>query len=316
MDEAKPEKRARPGGRALSDKAANWAAAPCDAAAPRYPCPMDIFDEPKIDCHNHILDPRRFPYASDTHYAPAGQETGSADLFLAVMAAHGVQRALVVGPNSGYGTGNNACLLDAIARSQGRMKGIAVVDNGIALDALAELKAQGIVGVAFNPSFLGVDYYLGAGALVGKLRELGLLLQVQVERDQLPALLPLLADAGVPILIDHCGKPDIAAGLRQPGFQALLGLGRSGKACVKLSGFAKFSGQPHPHQDVWPFVRALAEAFTLERCLWGSDWPYLRATERIDYGLQLKLMEQLFPDAGERRKLFWDTPRRLLGWSD
>ena len=60
----------------------------------------------------------------------------------------------------------------------------------------------------------------------------------------------------------------------------------------------------------------VAEAFTPERCLWGSDWPYLRATERIDYGLQLKLMEQLFPDAGERRKLFWDTPRRLLGWSD
>ena len=90
---------------------------------------MNIFDEPKIDCHNHILDPSRFPYASDTHYAPAGQETGSAELFLAVMAAHGVQRALVVGPNSGYGTDNNACLLDAIARSQGRMKGVAVVDN-------------------------------------------------------------------------------------------------------------------------------------------------------------------------------------------
>jgi predicted TIM-barrel fold metal-dependent hydrolase len=196
------------------------------------------------------------------------------------------------------------------------MKGVAVVDNGIGLEALAELQAQGIVGVAFNPSFLGVDHYLGAGALIGKLRELGLLLLVQVERGQLPVLLPLLAGAGVPILIDHCGRPDVAAGLQQPGFQALLALGRSGKAFVKLSGFAKFSAQPHPHQDVWPYVRALAEAFTPERCLWGSDWPYLRATERIDYGLQLKLMEQLFPDAGERRKLFWDTPRRLLGWSD
>jgi len=277
---------------------------------------MNIFDEPKIDCHNHIFDPLRFPYASDTHYRPSGQETGSADLFLAVMAAHGVQRALVVGPNSGYGTDNNACLLDAIARSQGRMKGIAVVDNGISLDALAALQARGIVGVAFNPSFLGVAHYLGADALIGKLRELGLLLQVQVERDQLPALLPLLTNARVPILIDHCGKPDAAAGLQQPAFQALLALGRSGHAVVKLSGFAKFSGRPHPHEDAWPYVNALAQAFTLDRCVWGSDWPYLRATERIDYGLQLKLMEQLFPDAADRRKLFWESPRRLLRWTD
>ncbi|MDM0013921.1 amidohydrolase family protein [Variovorax sp. J22P168] len=277
---------------------------------------MNVFDEPKIDCHNHVFDPKRFPYAPDTHYRPEGQETGSAELFLAVMAAHGVQKALVVGPNSGYGTDRNECLLDAIARSSGRMKGVAVVSHGIGLDALAALQSRGIVGVAFNPSFLGVDHYLGARELLRKLRELGMLLQVQVERDQLPALMPLLADAGLPLLIDHCGKPDAQAGLAQPGFQALLALGRSTDACVKLSGFAKFSGRSHPHEDAWPYVRALVEAFTLDRCVWGSDWPYLRATERIDYGLQLKLVAQLFPDAADRRKLFWETPRRLLAWQD
>jgi len=40
----------------------------------------------------------------------------------------------------------------------------------------------------------------------------------------------------------------------------------------------------------------------------------------VDNGIGLEalaeLMEPLLPDAGERRKLFWDTPRRLLGWSD
>jgi len=59
-------------------------------------------------------------------------------------------------------------------------------------------------------------------------------------------------------------------------------------------------------------VRALVEAFTLERCVWGSDWPYLRATERIDYGVQLKLVERLFPDPAERRRLLWETPLQLL----
>ncbi|MGJ7511642.1 amidohydrolase family protein [Variovorax sp. GT1P44] len=272
-----------------------------------------IFEEPKIDCHNHIFDPARFPYAADTHYRPIGQESGSADLFMAVTEAYGVHHALLVGPNSGYGT-DNRCMLDAIARSKGRFKGIAVVDNDIALDALAALKAQGIVGVAFNPSFLGVDYYLGARELLRKLVELDLLLQVQVEKDQLPSLHPLLSGSDVGLLIDHCGKPQPDAGLHQPGFQALLELGRTGRAFVKLSGLAKFSQRPHPHEDVWPFVRALVDAFSLDRCVWGSDWPYLRATERIDYGLQLALVEQLFPGAHDRRKLLWDTPRRLVAW--
>jgi hypothetical protein len=65
---------------------------------------MNIYDEPKIDCHNHVIDPARFPYAADTAYRPAGQEIGNAAYFLHVLDAYGVRHALVVGPNSGYGT--------------------------------------------------------------------------------------------------------------------------------------------------------------------------------------------------------------------
>ena len=63
-------------------------------------------------------------------------------------------------------------------------------------------------------------------------------------------------------------------------------------------------------------VRAMVEAFTLEHCLWASDWPFLRAPQRQDYGPLVELAEMLFPDAAERRKLFWDTPRRLFGFGD
>ena len=50
------------------------------------------------------------------------------------------------------------------------------------------------------------------------------------------------------------------------------------------------------------------------RCVWGSDWPYLRAPERIDYGPQLKLVERLFADAAARHQLLWTTPLQLVGW--
>ncbi len=86
---------------------------------------MNIFDEPKIDCHNHVFDPKRFPYQEGNIYLPSGQEIGTPAQFLNVLDTYGVRHALVVEPNSGYGT-DNRCLLDFIARSGGRVKGVAV----------------------------------------------------------------------------------------------------------------------------------------------------------------------------------------------
>ena len=62
-------------------------------------------------------------------------------------------------------------------------------------------------------------------------------------------------------------------------------------------------------------VTALVEAFTLDHCLWASDWPYLRAPVRVDYGVLLQLVLTLFPNASDRRKLLWDTPRELFGFA-
>jgi len=74
----------------------------------------------------------------------------------------------------------------------------------------------------------------------------------------------------------------------------------------------KFTKGSYPFEDCWPFVRTLVDAFTLDHCMWASDWPYLRARERQDYGPLVQLAGQLFPNSDDRRKLFWDTPNRLF----
>jgi len=273
-----------------------------------------IFEEPKIDCHVHVLDPARFPYGANTHYAPMGQEMGTAMQLEQVMEAYGTRHALLVGPNSGYGL-DNACMLDTIAHGNGRYKGIAVVRNNVSVDELQGLKARGVVGVAWNVTYYGVDYYRDARPLLEKLAALDMFVDVQVEHDQLVLMMPLLANCSVRMLIDHCGRPTIDAGLDQPGFREVLELGVSKRAYVKLSGLVKFAREPSPHQEAWPFVRALVDAFTLDHCLWASDWPYLRAPTRVDYGVLLNLVLRLFPDASDRRKLLWDTPRALFGFS-
>ena len=273
-----------------------------------------IFDEPKIDCHVHVLDPARFPYGANTHYRPLGQEMGTPAQLAQVMEAYGTRYALLVGPNSGYGL-DNACMLDTIARSNGRYKGVAVVGNDATHEDLQRLKDGGVLGVAWNVTHYGIDHYRDARPLLEMLVALDMFVNIQVEHDQLVPMMPLLANAGVRVLVDHCGRPTIDAGLDQPGFRALLELGATRRAFVKLSGLVKFSHAPSPHEDAWPFVEALVDAFTLEHCLWASDWPYLRAPARVDYGVLLNLVLTLLPDASERRKLLWDTPRALLGFA-
>ena len=274
---------------------------------------MSVFDEPKVDAHCHVLDPARFPYAADVAYRPAGQEIGTLVQYQAVMDAYGVRHALLVGPNSGYGT-DNRCLLDAIARGQGRFKGIAVVPNDASRSELERLKAAGVVGVAFNATVHGVDHYASTAGLLHTLADLDLFIQIQVEHNQLVPLAPMLEQSGARILIDHCGRPTPGAGLEQPGFQALLALARTGRAAVKLSGYQKFSAEPPPYGDAQPFVHALIDAFTLDACMWASDWPFLKATERLDVGPLLRAVERLLPDAADRRRLLWDTPCRWLGF--
>jgi predicted TIM-barrel fold metal-dependent hydrolase len=275
---------------------------------------MSVFDEPKVDAHCHVLDPARFPYAADVAYRPAGQEIGTLVQYQSVMDAYGVRHALLVGPNSGYGT-DNRCLLDAIARGQGRFKGIAVVPNDASRSELERLKAAGVVGVAFNATVHGVDHYAATAGLLRMLADLDLFIQVQVEHDQLVPLAPMLEQSGARILIDHCGRPTPGAGLEQPGFQALLALARTGRAAVKLSGYQKFSAEPPPYGDAQPFVHALIDAFTLDACMWASDWPFLKATERLDVGPLLRAVERLLPDPADRQRLLWDTPCRLFGFT-
>ena len=275
---------------------------------------MSVFDEPKIDTHCHVLDPARFAYAPDVAYRPAGQEIAPLDQYLQVMDAYAIGHALFVGPNSGYGL-DNRCLLDTLARGAGRFKGIAVVHNDIDRDALLRLRDAGVIGVALNATVLGVEHCLAAEPLLRTLADLDLLLSLQVEHDQLVTLRPLVEGSGVRTLIDHGGRPTPGRGVEQPGFQALLALARTGRVAVKLSGYQKFSALPPPYEDTRPFIDALLDAFTLDACLWASDWPFLKAPQRLDVGPLLRQVERLLPDAADRRKLFWDTPRRWLGFS-
>jgi predicted TIM-barrel fold metal-dependent hydrolase len=207
-------------------------------------------------------------------------------------------------------------MLDAIAEARGRLKGIALVSPDCTEREIAELSGKGVVGCRINVFTQGLAPLLDPRApkFLERLREAGWFVQIQCEHDQLSEAAPILRKARVRIMVDHFGRPDIRRGLQQPGFQALLELGKTGNAVVKLSGAFRSSLEPYPYHDVDPFIEAAINAFTLDHCVWGSDWPFVRMDERMDYGPTLNCLGRWLPDAADRDRVLWETPSRLFGF--
>ncbi len=268
-----------------------------------------------IDTHVHLFDPQRFPYAADTRYRPVPGECGRAEDLTQLLEVHGFAGALLVNPTSGYGY-DNRCMLAALARAGGRWRGIARVPISTPRARLRALAAKGVAGVRVDLVGDGLALINAPdfARLLAVLTDLDLVLEVQCEHDQMAALAPQITQGRVRVVVDHCGRPDPARGLRQPGFQALLRLADTGRVAVKLSGAFRFVDGAWPYPKADHFVAALLAAFGPERCVWASDWPFLRMPHRTDYGPVLALLARWLPDAGSRRRVLVNTPRQWFGF--
>jgi predicted TIM-barrel fold metal-dependent hydrolase len=160
---------------------------------------------------------------------------------------------------------------------------------------------------------MGINFYSNIEPLLNKLEQLDMWAQFQVENDLLLNFLPMLSRVSVKLMFDHCGRPNLNAGISQKGFQALLSLGREGRAVVKISGFAKFSQQNFPFTDTRIFTEALVRDFGLKNTVWASDWPYIKAPFRLDYGPMLCTYASLFNE-DERHQLMWASPKLHYGF--
>jgi predicted TIM-barrel fold metal-dependent hydrolase len=266
-----------------------------------------------VDSHCHVFDTTLFPYTPDAAYKPPPHEAGTAVQLAAVLDAHGLSHAVLVNPTSGYGY-DNRCMVAALRASKGRFRGVARVRPDADARLLAELHDAGVIGLRLDlvTDGVGVLYDAAMSRLFAQAREMRWQVHVQCERDQLHDAAAALRAARVPLVFDHCGRPDAERGVTQAGFAALLELGREGHY-VKLSGPFRFFNALSPRADVEPFIAALINAFTAKRCVWGSDWPFLRLATRMDYGPVLANLSRWFPDDRDRRQVLRETPVHLFG---
>jgi L-fuconolactonase len=79
---------------------------------------------------------------------------------------------------------------------------------------------------------------------------------------------------GLRFVLDHLGKPPIAAGRTEPWHADLRGLAALPNTSAKLSGLVT-EADWHRWQvaDLRPYAEAALDAFGPSRLMFGSDWP-------------------------------------------
>ena len=92
---------------------------------------------------------------------------------------------------------------------------------------------------------------------------------------QLPVALELAcACPDMPLVLDHCGNPDIARGAMDPWRGDMARLAEQPQVHCKLSGILSNCAPGTASLDlVRPWVAHVIEVFGPSRVLWGSDWP-------------------------------------------
>lgn len=279
---------------------------------PFHPAPS----KPKItlpsgacDAHCHVFGPAHaFPFAPERTYTPADAPK---EMLFALHDMLGIERSVLV-QASCHGTDNSA-MLDAIAASQGRCRGVAMVDRTVSDEELERLHEGGVRGVRFNfVSHLGKDADIGALRLIAaRIAPLGWHAVVHFDANRLEALAPVLKSLDLTMVIDHMGRVDASQGLEQAAFGMLLDLMEDERFWVKVCGAERISRAGPPFHDAVPFARALTRRFP-GRVLWGTDWPHPNIGKNMpDDGMLVDLLAEIAPDPPVLRMLLVDNPTRL-----
>ena len=278
---------------------------------PRKPA----FRPPPLACdaHCHVFGPAaKFPYAPDAPYVPPDAPFEGLQKLHAIL---GIERAVIV--HASCHGADMRVTLDAIARSGGRYRGTAIIDETYDDHDFRRMHEGAIRGVRFN----FVQHLGGRPDMaffqktVARVKEMGWHLILHLDAADLEELDAVFRNLPVPMVIDHMGRVKAADGLEQPAFRVLLEWMKNERFWVKVCGAERVSSLGPPFTDAVPFARALIEAAP-ERILWGTDWPHPNVGRHMpNDGDLVDLFAQMVPEPRLQRQILVDNPARLYGFS-
>ena len=114
----------------------------------------------------------------------------------------------------------------------------------------------------------------------------------------------------VPMVLDHIGKPAIAAGEMDTWAKQINELASMDHVWLKMSGVATEADHATwSKEQLKPYINIALEAFGTERTMFGGDWPV--ATQAIGYSEWISTLLWALdnPSEGELRQIFRSTAK-------
>jgi len=294
-------------------KTPGWLDWYADPSPPRFRVPAG-----SVDAHCHVFGPgAEFAYAPERKYTPCD---ASKHQLYALRDHLGFARNVVVQATC-HGADNRA-MVDALAHSGGRARGVATVKRSVTNRELEALHASGVRGVRFNFVKRLVDFTPRDELLeiARRIAPLGWHVVVYFEAADLAELWDFFTALPTAVVVDHMGRPDVAQPVDGPEFARFVKLMRdypnvwSKVTCperLSVTGPKALDGERAAYRDVVPFARHLVEAFP-DRVLWGTDWPHPNLKDHMpDDGLLVDFIPHIAPTAALQWKLLVDNPMRL-----
>ena len=100
------------------------------------------------------------------------------------------------------------------------------------------------------------------------------------------------------IILDHCGKPDIANGKFELWATYIKQLANQPHVSCKLSGLMNCAAPGAAARDIEPYARHILTSFGPRRVMWASDWPPLDLAS--DYAAWWNISKELLSPLGQQ----------------
>lgn len=232
-----------------------------------------------IDTHAHVVskDRARYPVVTEerteetTWFLDHGV---TVEELLDLMDAAEVSAGILVQALSSHGT-DNSYVIDSLPTGAGRLVGVGAVDlagDDPGAHARRAVEVDGLSGLRLFDPGSGALSSDGASAVAREAAELQVPLLVFTRVRQLPAVVDLVETfPDLTVVLDHCACPDLTSGPPWVHAEAVFALADCATIFPKVSSMT-FEAAPG---DTAPgFLAAMAERFSAERLLWGSDFSH------------------------------------------
>ncbi|WP_407492986.1 amidohydrolase family protein [Pseudooceanicola sp. MF1-13] len=229
----------------------------------------------QFDCHAHVYE--TVAAIDGARYVPARNAPLAA--WLAHQESCGLKGGAIV-QVSFLGCDNSEMCAALAKLDRSRFAGVGVVPLDVDDAQLDHLVGAGMRGVRWNlvrgAAIPEIEADL-TQRFLSKLRDRDLHLELHLEGPRLAPILPVLAEQGVNLVIDHFGLPSDPDPKSDPFIRSVSALADPSALYVK---FAAHYRTPF---DITPHANDLISLLSEDRIVWGSDWPHTQHEQSTSY---------------------------------